>query len=90
MKSKKAGKSTSPVEVSAVTKNGVWILVEEREYFMSYGDYPWFKDAKIEDVFAAELLPGGHLYWPKLDVDLMVDGLQDQEKYPLIAKSTGK
>ncbi len=90
MKSKKVGKSISAaesnVEVSAITRNGLWILVENSEYFLDYEEYPWFKGARTDFVFNVKLWNGGHLFWPDLAVDLMVDGLVNRELYPLVAK----
>jgi len=39
--------------------------------------------ASIQNV---KLLHGFHLYWPKLDVDLEIDTLENPEKYPLVYK----
>lgn len=86
MKSSALGKSTSAAEVQGITKGGVWIYVKGREYFLSYSDYPWFRDAKVSAIYGLELLHGRHLYWPKLDVDLELESLEYPEKYPLTAK----
>lgn len=90
MKSKKVGKSISKpkpgAEVSAITRNGIWLLISDAEYFLDNDEYPWFKDAHIESVFNVMISGGGHLFWPDLDVDLMVDGIANRELYPLIAK----
>jgi len=48
-----------------------------------YKDYPWFKEAKISEVYNVQLLHGMHLHWPDLDVDLELEALQYPEKYPL-------
>ncbi len=82
MKSKNAGKLTSAVEIHT-SPFGVWILVHDTEYFLSYKDYPWFQDAKISEIYQVELLHDSHLYWPSLDVDLGLDSLKNPEKYPL-------
>lgn len=84
-KSKKRGKSTSAVSIHT-TPFGVWLLVNDVEYFLSFKQFPWFKNAKLGDVHNVRLESANHLYWPKLDVDLTVDSLTDVEKYPLIAK----
>ena len=63
---------------------GVWVLVQDNEYFLSYEDYPWFQDAKISDLYNVELLRHTNLYWPILDIDLGLDSLKNPEKYPLI------
>ena len=43
-------KNTSPVEIQNISKNGIWIFVNEREYFLPYKEYPWFKDAKVSEI----------------------------------------
>lgn len=76
--------NTSRVEVQNISQNGIWIFVNDREYFLSYKDYPWFKDAKVSQINNVKLLHGSHLHWPDLDVDLELDSLQHPEQYPLI------
>lgn len=84
-----AGKRTSAapeVELLSVSPHGIWISVRSLEYLLSYGDYPWFRDARIGDIFDVQLLHGAHLRWPALDVDLHVDSLAHPERFPLKAK----
>ena len=83
MKLSALGKSTSQVEIQEISKHGIWIYVKGREYFLSYKDYPWFKEAKISEVYNVQLLHGMHLHWPDLDVDLELEALLYPEKYPL-------
>lgn len=86
MKLHAPGTSTSEVEVLGISSHGVWLGVREKEYFLPYEDYPWFQDARVSDILSVELLHEGHLYWPKLDVDLETDSLEHPERYPLVAK----
>ena len=44
MSSERLGISTSEVEVTGISAYGVWLLAGEEEIFLSYGDFPWFKD----------------------------------------------
>lgn len=83
MKSKKRGKSTSEVEVLNISPNGVWLLVEDREYCLPYKEFPWFKKASIQQVQNIKLLNGHHLYWQDLDVDLEIDSIKNPSTYPL-------
>ena len=41
------GTNTSPVEVTHISKHGVWILAHGHELFMSGEDFPWFKDVSV-------------------------------------------
>ena len=86
MKSSKPGKSISDVEIQNISRIGIWLFVNGREYFLSYDEYPWFKDAKISEICNVTLHHGIHLHWSDLDVDLELESLDHPEKYPLIYK----
>ncbi|MDA0771364.1 MAG: DUF2442 domain-containing protein [Cyanobacteria bacterium] len=83
MKSAKHGTNTSKVEVVGITMNGIWLHVNEMEYFLPFEDYPWFQEAKLGDIPKVELLHGHHLRWDKLDIDIELESLTNIEKYPL-------
>lgn len=85
MKSLKHGKDIS-VSVENITPFGIWLYVNKEEYFLSYKDYPYFKDQTLNSIQNVQLLHGYHLYWPELDVDLEIDNLKNPEKYPLKSK----
>lgn len=86
----KLGKSTSAVEVLNVSQRGIWLLVEETEYFLPYKDFPWFREATVSAICKVRLLHSHHLYWPDLDVDLELDALRNTEKYPLVYQSAAR
>jgi len=87
MKSGKAGKTISDVEVTNISQHGIWLFVRETEYFLPFDEYPWFKDAKVGDIMEVALLNDHHIRWGSLDIDLDVESLVDPEKYPLIYKN---
>jgi hypothetical protein len=86
MKLSKPGKSIS-VSVENITPFGIWLYVKEKEYFLNYKNYPYFKDQTLNSIQNVKLLHGFHLYWPDLDVDLEIDNLENPEKYPLHFKT---
>ena len=86
MSSESLGKSTSDVEVTNVSTHGIWLLVGERELFLPYEDFPWFKDVPIGKILKVEQLMPGHFYWPDLDVDLGLESIEHPERFPLKAK----
>jgi hypothetical protein len=90
MKSAAPGASTSPVEVTNVSTHGFWIFVGDRELFVSFKDFPWFRDASIGAITQVELQSPHHLYWPELDVDLAVESIEHPEKYPLVSTRSNK
>ena len=85
MKSLKRGKNIL-VNVENITPFGLWLFVNGNEYFLSYQEYPYFKDHTLKAIQNVELLHGYHLYWPDLDVDLEIDNLENPAKYPLKSK----
>ena len=80
------GMSTSEIEVSLVSNKGFWLLIDEEELFVSYADFPWFKQATIEQVTTVERPSAEHLYWPLIDVDLAVASIRDPAAFPLISR----
>ena len=87
MKSANIGANTSRVEVLNVSPHGFWLLVLDREYLLAFADFPWFRGATMQQLFAVELLHEDHLYWPELDVDLDLERIQHPENFPLISKT---
>ncbi len=84
------GNSISAVEITNISAHGIWILTRERELFMSYEDFPWFKSQPVEAIFIVEEQSPGHFYWPDIDVDLTEEIIGHPERFPLIAKGTDK
>lgn len=84
MKLKNFGRSISNVEVTQISPNGLWLLVKDIEYFLSYEEFPWFERGAVAQIHNVQLLHGFHLRWPDLDVDLHLDSLKNLEKYPLV------
>ena len=82
MKSLKNGKNIL-VGVENITGFGVWLLVNNKEYYLDYQNYPYFRHKTVEAIKNIRLLHGYHLYWPDLDVDLEIDNLENPDKYPL-------
>lgn len=80
------GKSTSATEVTNISSHGFWLLVGESELFLSYEEFPWFRDVPVKDILAVEEPTPGHFYWPSLDVDLGLETIEHPERFPLKAK----
>jgi hypothetical protein len=87
MTSARHGQSTLAVEVTNVSPHGFWLLVEQQEHFVSFKDFPWFRDVTISDLMKVDLPSPHHLYWPHLDVDLAIESLDHPERYPLVSRA---
>ena len=70
-----------------MSSHGLWLLAHGRELFLSYDDFPWFKEASIRAVFKVEEPSPGHFYWPELDVDLGLETIEHPERFPLKSRA---
>ncbi|RJR33267.1 MAG: DUF2442 domain-containing protein [Deltaproteobacteria bacterium] len=86
MNSSQPGTSISAGEVTNIEPLGFWILVENKEYFVPFDDYPVFKNASIQQIFQMQRLSDTQLYWPDLDADIEIEALEQPEHYPLVFK----
>jgi hypothetical protein len=89
MKLSKSGKSI-PVSVENITPLGIWLFIKEKEYFLGYKEYPFFKEQTLHAIQNVQLIHDCHLYWPNLDIDLEIDNLENPEKYPLQFKTISR
>lgn len=87
MKSGALGRSISQVEVTNVSPHGFWLFVGERELFVPFKKFPWFRDASVREIVNVRLPSAHHLYWPDLDIDLAVESIEHPEKYPLVSQA---
>lgn len=83
MKSLERGTSTSNVEVVNVSPRGIWLYVRGKEYFLPYGEFPWFQDARLSEIHRVQLVHGRFLRWEELDVELALASLEHPDRYPL-------
>ena len=82
------GKIISEVEVTNTSAHGLWLYAHGTEHFLSYDNYPWFKEKTVSQIANVEETSPGHYYWPELDVDLSEKILQNPDDFPLQAKIT--
>ena len=86
MKSDVGGKSTLEAEVTHIDMQGIWVLIGDKESFLSFERFPWFRDASVGTIHNVQLLNNNHLYWADLDIDLSVESIEHPERFPLVSK----
>ena len=86
MKSYADGKSTLQAEVTQIDEQGLWLLIGEKESFLSFENFPWFRDASVAAIHNVKFLNGRYLHWPDLDIDLAVESIEHPERFPLVAQ----
>jgi len=83
MNSQALGANTSAVEVTHIDSRGLWLLVDDKEHYMPYDQFPWFADATVRQISGVQRPRPDHFHWPELDVDLTLDMIDHPENYPL-------
>jgi hypothetical protein len=83
------GSSTSAVEVTNISRHGFWLWLRDRELFVPFDQFPWFRTAPVGKLLNVEWPSADHLYWPELDVDLSVRSIERPEDFPLQSRAAG-
>jgi hypothetical protein len=81
------GDNTSTVEITNISSHGMWIYIRGKELFMSYEDFPWFKNQTVQAITHIEEFGESSFHWPEIDVDLTEEMIEFPERFPLRAKS---
>ncbi|HEU0187520.1 MAG TPA: DUF2442 domain-containing protein [Gallionellaceae bacterium] len=81
------GTHTSEIEVSQASNQGFWLLLDEREVFLAFTTFPWFRKATMEQLTTIERPSRNHLYWPLLDIDLSVESIFEPDRFPLVSQA---
>ena len=79
---------TSAVEVTHVSRHCFWLLLGDDELAVPFADFPWFRQATIEQLSDVNWPTQDHLYWPQLDIDLSVASLRDPAAFPLLSRAS--
>lgn len=85
--SSKSGTGISACSVSGINDLGLWILIEDHEYFVPFSYYPGFKNASVKQILNIRFSPPSQLHWDELDIDIEIDALAHPEFFPLVFKA---
>ena len=83
MISSKNGISTLEYGITNIERFGIWLLADDREYFIKFEDYPVLKKASIEQLLNIKRISPDQFRWPDLDEDIELESLEHPEKYIL-------
>lgn len=83
MISSKNGINTLACSITNIIPFGFWMLIEDNEYFISFSDYPAFKDKTISQILDFNFISPNQLTWKTLDIDIEIDALKNPQQYPL-------
>jgi len=82
------GTDTLAAEVTHISKHGFWLLLGDEELLLPFSDFPWFRQATVDQLCNVEWPTPNHLYWPQLDADLSVESIRHPERFPLVSKAS--
>jgi hypothetical protein len=82
MKSEAGGKITLEAEVTQIDKQGIWLLIGEKEYFLTHEQFPRFRKATVDQIHNVQLINSRELRWPDLGIDLTVESIGQPEFVP--------
>lgn len=82
MNSKLVSGNISEVEVTHISTGGIWVLIDDKEYFLPFEQFPVFRDATVATIHNVRLAKSGHLHWPALDLEVALESLGKPETVP--------
>jgi hypothetical protein len=88
MKSKLGGKGTLAVEVTQISISGIWLLIDDEEFFLPFEKFPLFRNATVGAIHNVQLVSERGLHWPDLKINLSVESIGKSEHVPQLVKST--
>ena len=77
-----AGIAISDNCITNVTEQGIWLLVNKKEYFIPFVDYPMVKNIPVKKVFDVKIFQQEHISWEEFDIDIELSSLMNPENYP--------
>ena len=80
------GAITSDIEVTNISKHGIWLLTTDGEHFLPFDDFPWFRSAAVASILNVVEPTPGHYHWPDLDIDMSLAIIKQPDRFPLKAK----
>ncbi|MGH9874563.1 MAG: DUF2442 domain-containing protein [Pyrinomonadaceae bacterium] len=83
MKSKIAGKATLDVEVTHIDMQGIWLLMHDKEFFLPFERFPWFRKATVAEIHNVQVVNGDELYWPELNKNLLLSSIGNGNPVPI-------
>jgi hypothetical protein len=61
--------------------DGIAVLVNGKEYFLKYADFPWFEYCSAVELRDMTSDRWG-VYWNTLGIDLSIESLEEPERFP--------
>lgn len=82
MDSMTRGTDISAVQVTSISKHGLWLRTIDKGLFIPFQDFPVFQNASVSEIMNVRRPVPNYLYWPDLGMELAVRSIQ---RFPLVA-----
>ena len=82
MNSKLAGDNILEVEVTHISLGGIWVLIDDKEYFLPFEKFPIFREATVAKIHNVRLARAGYLNWPGLNLEVALESLGNPATVP--------
>jgi hypothetical protein len=79
----RASASSAFYEITNISAFGLWLLVDDQEYFVPFSDCPVFQEATVVHICNIQRLSPRQFHWPGIDADIELDALETPERFPL-------
>ena len=82
MRSDAGGKAILEAEVTQIDRQGIWLLIRDRESFLPFENFPAFREASVGAIHNVELLPNNQLYWRDLNIKIALESIRQGKQIP--------
>ncbi len=72
------------IEVTHISRHGIWMLNSNTELFIPFNEFPRFRDASVVNIFNVEQPTPNMLHWPQLGMTLARESLRC---FPLVSST---
>ena len=85
MISSTSGKNILAYDGTNISRRGFWLLVNDKEFFISYSQYPEFLEMNLNQIFNVQSIDLIQFRWPDKDkdIDIDIESLETPESFPL-------
>jgi hypothetical protein len=81
------GKATLDVEITNIDMQGIWLLMNDKEFFLPFERFPEFRDATVGEIHNVRMEGDGELHWPDLKLRLPVTSIGIPTLIPVLAEA---
>src|ERR1700722_1597597 len=86
MKFSRRGNAIMSIEVRDISTRGFWLSLGDRDLFVPFKSFPWFRAFTRAELADVERPSAEHIRWPRFDIDLEVESIEHPDLFPLLER----